>query len=64
MKMKRKNYWAYCDNNFTKVTVGWYKNQDDPDQPVPRKVSEITFTKKQWLVLKGIVDNMFQGDNS
>lgn len=62
MKMKLKNYWAEINNH--KVTVGWYKNQDDFDQPVIRKVSEITFTEKQWLAFRGIVDDMFLEDNS
>ena len=57
MKMKRENYWAGFNDN--EVTVGWFKNQDDPDQPEVCKVSEVTFTKKQWLVLRGIVDDMF-----
>ena len=57
MKMKMKNYWTCFNDN--KVIVGWFKNQNDPDQPEVRKVSEITFTKKQWLVLRGIVDDMF-----
>ena len=57
MKMKKKNYWVgFVDYE---MTVGWFKNQDDTDQPKVRKVSEITFTKKQWLVFRGIIDDMF-----
>lgn len=59
MKMKRKNYWAGFNDN--KVSVGWDKYDKHVScEPEILKVSEISFTKNQWLIFRGIVDDMFK----
>ena len=56
-KMKSKNYWAAFDDN--KVIVGWNKYYKDVScEPEVLKVSEISFTKKQWIYFRAIVDEM------
>ncbi len=58
-KMKAKNYWAGLYDD--KVTVGWskyYKNVSC--DPKTLSVSEISFSKKQWVYFRSIVDEMFK----
>tara|TARA_R110002012_G_scaffold136653_1_gene291066 strand:+ start:313 stop:510 length:198 start_codon:yes stop_codon:yes gene_type:complete len=58
-KMKCKNYWAGFTDN--KVKVGWSKYYKHIScDPEVLKVSEISFTKKQWIYFKSIVDDMFK----
>tara|TARA_B100001559_G_scaffold290217_1_gene269084 strand:+ start:476 stop:673 length:198 start_codon:yes stop_codon:yes gene_type:complete len=58
-KMKDKNYWAGFTDN--KVKVGWCKYDKHVScEPKELNVSEISFTKKQWMYFKSIVDDMFK----
>ena len=55
--MKSKNYWAAFDDN--KVIVGWDRYDKYVScEPEVLKVSEISFTKKQWIYFRAIVDEM------
>ncbi len=57
--MKSKNYWAGFDDN--KVIVGWDKYDKHVScEPEVLKVSKISFSKKQWIYFRGIVDEMFR----
>lgn len=58
-KMKAKNYWAGFIDNQAKV--GWNKYDKHVScEPEVLEVSEISFSKKQWILFRGIIDDMFK----
>lgn len=59
--MKSKNYWAGLDETDNKVKVGWCKYDKHVScEPEVLNVSEISFSKKQWIYFRSIVDDMFK----